>query len=297
MSDGYYFTGSGWQNAEPANLPQCYLGTSSFTYTFANNSYWTNNTSYTITSKAFDNAGNSGYGASSYFIYDVSAPSATVTLPANDGVTMTSLSTISGTAQDWGIGQVSQVNVRIQRVTVGGSVAGDSDWWTGSAWQSGSFNNAWWLPASWNSGTGVWQFPTAGIGFTYNGGYRVDINAEDMANNYQMAYSSRTFIFQPPMANTVISSPLDSNFYNTLNLINGTSNGQTTVLNVSIQRVADGQFYNASASSWTVAPAGFWFNITPSSPTWNFTVPGSLWVYGSSYTVRRRREHVGRMGK
>ncbi|MHB9156222.1 MAG: Ig-like domain repeat protein, partial [Endomicrobiales bacterium] len=291
-SDSWYLRadGSGWQNTEPDPLPQASLWSSSWTYT-PSDARWTDNSSYTVTAKSYDRAGNSVYGSSAYFIFDSSAPGSVVALPDQDEKVMTVLPTISGTAQDYvagGLGRIEEVKVRLQRVTLTGSESGDDAWWTGTVWQAGAFNENWWRPTTWTEASATWEFPTAGMDLTYNGGYRIDVRALDRAGNYQVTYSSRSFVFRPPMAQTAVSAPLHGRNYRTLALLNGTANSETASMQISIQRLSDGQFYNASPSSWTTAASGYWLAVSPSSPSWNYSISNELWVHGSSFTVRTR---------
>ncbi|MDI6756458.1 MAG: Ig-like domain repeat protein, partial [Endomicrobiia bacterium] len=278
LSDDYIYQTGGFASVA-SSFQVVNVWTSSWTFSPAN--YWTNGTSYTIRARAWDSAANWAVSSENYIIYDTSAPASFVTLPSSNAVVMVTLPTISGTSRDWGPGKMKEVKVRLQRVTVADSEAGDDAWWSGSNW---SGTDASWLDAAWNEGPGVWTFPMPASGFfDYNGGYRVDARAEDRAGNFEIIYASRTFIFRPPAAASVITAPTHGTFRNSLTSIAGTANSETQVILLSVQRESDNYF--RAASSWTADET--WLNITPSSPSWSFT-PGDIFVHGSSYTLRSR---------
>jgi hypothetical protein len=181
-ADNYYWhgCGGGWQSGGEywfsAN------GTASWYYEPACTP-WEDTKSYTLRSRAKDNAGNlESSPAQVQFSYDNVKPYSTVDYP-EDGDERNLLTDVSGTANDNGGSGLYNVYASIKRNS-------DNYYWDGSGWVSGSEV---WLEA-WRDGT-TWVYDNDFVTWQSNHIYTVRSKAEDNAGNVETPGSGNTFLF------------------------------------------------------------------------------------------------------
>ncbi|MCR6624696.1 MAG: hypothetical protein NDF58_09000, partial [archaeon YNP-LCB-024-027] len=195
----------------------------------------------------------------------------------------TSLPTISGTAGDYGLGKIFKVEIRLKKVGAG--------YWNGTNW-AGSPDN--WFITSWNESLNQWTFATAGINFDPFENYEIETKAVDKADNSQTVYSLKSFRYEPPRPQSVITSLQDGKYFSAVTIINGTCSdgsgdtGVTAKIEIAIKRKSDN--YDWTGSSWTEGTASsvFWSTGTVALPNWSYDRVPDWGIAGSSYTVRSR---------
>jgi len=270
----------------------CALSSQATFWYFIPSNYWSDNSSYTVQSNAYDRANNNTLSGVMYFVYDTSAPVSSVNLPPNNGDEVQSLSQISGTARDLqlnGLGTMKEVTIRIK--CIGGTDPKYNQYWTGSSWTA--------TVNTWSTTTLVLETPPRWYRNTpsdlssefwfWGREYSVEPRGEDGAGNFETAYSTRTFFFKPPLPATVVTTPKNNSFYNNIALINGNANDQVVSLTIQIERLfaPDGKrYYSNYSSTWVVVST--WCPVNFSlPPNWDYNTP-LYWESNSSYTVRSK---------
>jgi hypothetical protein len=269
ISDGQYWDGSAWGAGQAWKAVS--IWPSSWTYTSV--PAWVDNSSYVVTARAWDAAGNGGSSGSS-FLYDVTPPVVAITTPVTSNYA--ALPVITGTAADpHGVAQVELSIVR------------HSDWqyWNGSAWAAGPL----WELAS---GTVTWNYSGITTGDLSSGTtYTFNVRAHDAAGNISnpdAVVSTVTFIVPPGDAvppTVAVLQPSSGAVLNVLPYLSGTAADNIAVSSaeVSVFNFQTGQYWDGS--SWGAGQAWKAVSIWPSS--WTYTsVP--VWVSLSSYSVISR---------
>jgi hypothetical protein len=175
------------------NLPAADMGAGLFSYTttyLSSRLMFEDGFEYSVQVVGADRAGNSDNLTSPAFRWDVTAPTAAVTVPAR-GVTANQISTIKGTAADpnpnpgnaysAGTG-VAGVQVSIQK-------------YNGYCFSGLNFGQScpYWLDADFYAQTGTWTYTNANldnISDDESGPYIVVARARDGANNYQSVFQA-----------------------------------------------------------------------------------------------------------
>jgi hypothetical protein len=220
-------------------------------------------TSYAITSRATDSAGNvqSAGLASISVLGDVSEPTSAISAPAN-GSFLNVLGAISGTASDARSG-IATVEITIQR-------ASDSNYWTGADWGAET-------PLATTYGAGNWtknaDLPVWVSGETYT----VKSTAWDAVDNSQGTPASSAFTFDN-IAPTVTVANLETN--DTTPTLTGTVNDNTATINVTIDGVSHIGTNNVNGT-WTytwpaiLAEGTFSVTVTATDPASNVGTDGT----------------------
>ncbi|MCR4296513.1 MAG: hypothetical protein NUW21_13340, partial [Elusimicrobia bacterium] len=244
---------------------------------------------YSVTLAGDDKAANTATASSLSFLYDMSLPTATMTVPLPTAVINT-LATISGTARDPNpkLGDsnsspsgVAGVEVRIQRLA------------NGSCFGGVNFGTVCSLPAAWLPATGFYQSAPGVATFTYtnanldialvSGQYSIAVRAADVAGNVQAEFTAAGSSFtltvdkdapaiaitQPSLAAYTPASAEATGVQGTAGdpLVNGTSSG------LLIPGVEVNLWYLAGGTSW------YWNGATFAA------APGTVTASGESWTI------------
>ncbi|MDI6791473.1 MAG: Ig-like domain-containing protein, partial [bacterium] len=260
-SDGQYWNGSTWQGSESWRSA---TGTNTWIYTWPA----VGSDLYTVRSRATDEAGNiESPGDSISFTYDISAPSSTVTTPAN-GAALAGLANILGTASDDFL--LAQVQVNIRR---------DTD---GLYWQCASAN--WGYTQAWCTATGTtsWSYPWPVTG---DGSFTVRSRAQDQAGNIETPGTGNSFTLDGTNPVSNITYPIDGSSLGSLVSITGTASDNfsgVTQVQVRIRDVNTNLYWNGSA--W-VSSSSSWLTAAGTN-IWTYTWPGS--ISDGAYQIQSR---------
>jgi hypothetical protein len=179
LGTGLYWDGAAWAAG------QAWLNAAATGYAWGYEAVpaWVTDSSYTVTARAIDAAGNWSAPAEASFLYDATPPLSAVTQPPS--VLSTTFTAISGTAYD--LDGVTQVLAGVKRLR-------DSVWWNGAAWVSTET----WVPAS---GTASWTYTGLSTASLSHGAtYHFLSKAYDRAGNASDPYnilSTFTFVVPP----------------------------------------------------------------------------------------------------
>ena len=194
------------------NLGATAGGGALFTYTttyLATNAMFEDGYQYKVSAFAADKAGNAANNSSPIFLWDVSVPTAAMTVPV-PGVIMNTLTTISGTASDpnpkLGDGNSSPSGIALVEVLI--QKQSNAFYFNGT-----NFGNALptWLPAtSFESALGVATFTYTSANLNaslISGLYSISVRATDRAGNVQNAFaaSGSSFTFEADVDPPTIS--------------------------------------------------------------------------------------------
>ncbi|MBI4669719.1 MAG: hypothetical protein HY747_11175, partial [Elusimicrobia bacterium] len=303
-----------------ANDGTSLVGSSSGTWNFyINKNRLQNETSYYLNVRAQDLAGNLEIAWSTRaFIVDTSTPSTTLTNPtgAQDCPASgpTSLSFISGTAQDVGIGEMSVVLLRIIRertdTTNGGNCddgsADDGKCWDGTSWVTCANNDTDWISSGTVNGSWPdWAYSIVSGFLQAKTVYKVWVRAKDKAGNVdgQTLPTNPTtdpvslrFRFAGDPPNTVITTPnvsAKSRYKMTdITQIAGTSYNSLNV-RVRITRMTDSFDYRQYTSSGEYLGSAYWFapvSTSGAQGNWNsIALTTHAWdLANASYTIKSR---------
>ncbi|HOW89819.1 MAG TPA: hypothetical protein PL037_06020, partial [Elusimicrobiales bacterium] len=285
------------------------MGVSSGTWEFyMDPAKLSDNTTYYAVVRALDLAGNlqTSY-ATNYFTVDRSTPSSDVSVPAvssqcADSYKFTSLSQLSGTAQDTGLGEVRVVSLRIIRektnVTQDACSDGvaDDKCWDGFNWVGPAGSCDIWLDSGTVNGAN-WSYNLP-MGFlSPKSVYRLTARAKDKAGNIAdislpaRGLYDRRFRFAENVPVTYITVPSINQRIrpDALTTIQGTSGNSLTV-SVRVTRNSDGKDWQQFATSGTYVAAPFWnapVSTSGASGNWLFNISTTAWdLSNGSYTIR-----------
>ena len=257
-------------------------GTTSWSLSLASSNL-TSGDSYTVTSKATDNANNvESSPPTASFKYDTAAPSSSISFPTATTYSTSSWTSggaaVTGSASDSGGSGLASVGVSIKDNATG-------KWFDGSGFNANSeqFNAA--------SGTSSWSYAIASSKFTSGDTYTVRSKATDNASNAQSTPDSVTFTFQddttPPTS--TITFPVDGSSYNAsgwTGSITGAADdnaGGSGVQKVDVQVVDNTASTHWNGSSFVSGTSGF---VTATGTTsWSLSLASSNLTSGDSYTV------------
>jgi hypothetical protein len=250
-------------------------GTTSWSYAFAASNFPADG-SYTLYAKSTDVAGNTSAVASNTFKFDTSAPTSSITFPANSGNYNAAgwTGTISGPASDATSG-IANVKLTIQQQSTG-------NYWSGSAFNSAS-------PVLLTAtGTTSWTFTFAAANFVTDGTYIVTSTATDSAGNVQTTSASNTFVVDKTVPTASITFPNGGNYTNatwsgtlTGSALDATS-GVTSV-EYAVQRGTGNYWNGTSFSSATQV-----FSPATGTNSWSAAFAASNFPADGSYTVYAR---------
>jgi hypothetical protein len=196
----YYCLGNVTCNSSTGSPTLIGQSTTGTTYSVAWNSQPADGT-YTIFAKGSDNATNTADSSSIVVTIDNSAPTATITSPGTGqtyrAATLSSLSTISGTASDSGGSGLAAVSVSIQ--------SANGNYWTGGAWQAAST----WIAAT---GTGSWNAGVGTLTGDGDGTYTITSDATDGSGNTGTATRSFVYDSTAPTMSSVTSSTANGSY-------------------------------------------------------------------------------------
>jgi len=266
---GSWTAGSAWLTLNPT-----YGTFSSNTWQAASSlPTWTNG-AYTIDCRAIDNDYTETAGAGENFTLDNTAPTSSVTTPANAGW-IQSVPAIDGSASDAESG-LQLVEIRIMR--------SDSKYWSGSIWDTPET----WFPAT---GTTSWSFNASGVGFVTGYTYTIVSRAKDNASNTETPGSGNTFTFDDVAPTSSISVPVTANSYNAMTSISGSANDPhsgVTEVQVSIKRTSDNYYWDGT-STWVVSQT--WLTVTGTN-SWSYDASGVTWTSGNYTVISRAQDNA-----
>ncbi len=321
-------TGKWWSSTafdQGTISPLTPTGLSNWTYNGLGSNSLQSGTSYFITSRAWDAAGNienwySVRGAT--FTFDNIGPVSQILNPQNNGA-YTSLSTISGTSWDATSG-VNSVNISLQDLS-----GGTSKYWTDNGlgsvgWQTNI--NQYWITISSVAPGGVtvnWQYFQPLLNSNLNDGHYYQVMAQgfDNINNPQAIISSSTFIYDitkptacvteaiMPVSGQVVT-PMANQYIQNIQYIGGTAADNGCAVNNSGLQASGVQYviilestsyetgspvplydYVWNGSTWTVLPSAdispYWLTATGGT-NWDSQDMTNKWYSGRWYIVKAR---------
>jgi hypothetical protein len=200
------------------------------------------------------------------------------------------LTTISGTAEDPGIGTIQRVEYRISRVGL--------YYWDGEGYSAADYNLtdgelAWFVVQT----TVTPQYSIWFVTHTFlsDARYMVEVRGVDVLGNYSVLYSTITFTFDQDVPQSFVNYPANGSTVRTVGQIRGTAYdtginypGSVTQVRVAIRRLSDGKWYDPSAAggSGDFAQDSF-FPIIANlvGNDWWYDISDSKFTSGTSYYV------------
>ncbi len=205
---------------------------------------------------------------------DFTAPTSTVTLPANIGY-YNSLPLITGTWNDGssntsGLGSIS---LQLQRVS-------DSFYYNGSSFTSAAVS----LKAN-NLASSTWSYTVQySTSLTDAHDYQVFCYATDKAGNVQLIYSTVTFSYDVTAPTATFTSHVNGAYISTTPFFTGISvDNYVGVSNVQISIEQYGSPNHWFTGSNFTSTSRLWFNVTPTGigltpySSWSFATSGANW--------------------
>src|SRR5207247_398029 len=260
-----------------------------------------NDGTYTMQATATDKAGNTVTGASVSFTLDKTAPTtASVTTPANGSTygASTVPANWSGSVADnsGGAGlNANSTTFTLQR-------SSDSNYWTGSAWQSGVFNLAATHAATSGSTAATWTssvtFPTWAA--ESDGTYSVQATATDKVGNTFTSSAITFTLHNVTPVQATVTTPADGSVYRAATVpatFSGSAADDNTGLGLNansttftLQRGSDNFYWTGSAWQAGAANLATTHSATTGSTTATWTSSATLPTWSSqadgTYTVQ-----------
>ena len=264
-------------------------GTTSWTASTANIPFADGHT-YTITVQTTDavpttpNVNNSA--ATRTLVYDTTAPTATVTTPASDGLAYKASNlpaNIAGSAADATSG-VATVKLSILESGTGKYL---NQLTSGALFNQSSQT---FLTAT---GTTSWTASTTNIPFADGHTYTITVQTADNATNTDSSAATRTLVYDTTAATaTVTTPPSDGTAYNASNLpanIAGTSadtggSGVATV-KLSVRESGTGQYLNQLSSGAAFNQSSQTFLTASGTSSWTASTTNIPFADGRTYTI------------
>ncbi|MCM2267236.1 MAG: fibronectin type III domain-containing protein [Elusimicrobiales bacterium] len=263
LQAGLYWNGSVW-GAGHAWLDAS-LWPSSWTYT--NVPAWVEASSYVVTARAMDLAGNwSVVYATNVFTYDLTAPAAAITSPVTG--TYEAFASVDGTASD--ARGVALVQVGVLRES-------DGQYWDGSAWAAGPL---------WNNSTGTLTWNYNGItaaALTSGTTYLFTVRAFDLAGNVSdPALAASTFTYVPVPVGVLSPGVFSGIGVSSLTVNWSTTHSTAAVYQVRLSSWAAESPYLHSGSTHTASLT--FTGLTPDTSYYGFvsTMPGAGFIASGS---------------
>jgi hypothetical protein len=206
---------------------------------------WTSGESYTLMSRAVDNATNTQTATPEIsFMIDFEWPTSKITNPKPDSF-VTELDSIEGTAEDGSGSGIFSVELAIQRLE-------DELYWTGLGWES----DLTWLPTV---GTTVWSYDSTAVPWTSDKWYRLETRASDLTDNTEFEGPSRKFMFDNSAPGFSFSINKDASL----------TNSPKVSLSISASDQGSGLDMLALSTDGT-----FWSNWQPFAEELSYDLPG-----------------------
>ena len=287
----YYWTGSSWTTTQTWLLPSL-LSQTTWSYTVP--SAMVADATYTVISRAYDNAGQySSIYSTMVFTVDLTTPTVSVTSPLNSGTySHVNFSTppITGTAADAGsfATGLSTVTFDLRDITAG-------TYFNGALFVGGGP-----FYVGINGGSmSSWQFNAGGLSFTNDHQYTLQARATDAAGNYGDS-SLVTFQYDIEIPTSSVTSPTPG-YVTSLPTILGTATDErfgvrafeaklgTYTVGVAIYDINAGLWWDTSSfGSLTPTYVQVINSTITNTTTWSYTVPGGLTsslVDGHAYQI------------
>ncbi|PIS31126.1 MAG: hypothetical protein COT43_00320, partial [Candidatus Marinimicrobia bacterium CG08_land_8_20_14_0_20_45_22] len=269
---------------------------------------WTNDKTYTVNYRGEDlsydeNGVQNGKvetpDNSLNFTYDTTPPQSTTTVPAApNGLTINSLPTISGTAEDTGTNpniavKLDYVKINITNTSDEQTLKADQTW---GVLDDNLYLNCINPQDNWTTWYYTINYPTAT--WTNNRNYRIRTKAYDMATTAETGTPERTFTIDTSSPTPIILEP-NAQIESSLPTISGTCDA-TDISNVKIRikRFFEGTTFWWIGDSWDSGQddeaTQVWRTKTGGVlPAWNYNVsyfndPPTAWVTGTTYYVTAR---------
>ncbi len=284
---GIKLNNGGWWNGTDFTGAEAYFNSSPLT---SGNTSWAyggfaaglvDQSTFTVFAVGYDNAlpapGNYETVLSSVtFIYDITRPTSTITVPSNLLNTKT-LPTISGTAFDtFG---VASVNVLVRDLLYPATY-----WQSGATWGPAIT----WHPAAYANGSWTMASPA----FTDGHSYELKSMATDTAGNPEIPGLAQTATFSydttPPDSN--VAYPVNGHYYPNPTIINGTASDTFTGIasvSVIIKQVNNTNYWNGS--SWVPGVEQelptTWNNV---AGTWSRSTGLPVWADATLYQIQSK---------
>ncbi|MBU2652464.1 MAG: hypothetical protein KKA81_16175, partial [Bacteroidetes bacterium] len=239
-----------------------------------------------VRSQVTDKSGNQESPYQSWTFYvDITTPTVNILSPAVNVSTISTLTTISGSAADtpsYPAGQIKNVKIRIYRLL-------DEKYWGGITFSIAKVNadDAWFVPASTNSAGTVWSHPFNSGDWNNGYLYRIEAKVDDRADNYQTGYSTREFRidYSPPVSK--VDLPVHSSVISQFSKITGTAadTGGLKSVNISVVRLDTNKYWESAVQTWNQNTT-YWIEVNPPWTSWDFTqIEQSHLTNGVSYWV------------
>jgi hypothetical protein len=132
------------------------------------------------------------------------------------------------------------------------------------AWMDGDL--ATWNVAVGSSSTGgsfSWSYDKPGLAWGNNTRYRINVRVQDLANNYEAAWTTATFKCDVSSPTIAVTAPADGAIIASLPTISGRARDPETsipLIKARIRRISDNNYW--SSSGWQSSP--LWINVTGS---------------------------------
>ncbi|MHB9155402.1 MAG: RHS repeat domain-containing protein, partial [Endomicrobiales bacterium] len=294
--DTYYWTGGApyaqyWSSYTYPSNGVLASGTTQWSYThpeFANANAWTNGRNYGVEVWAVDNAGKTeNPAATRTFTFDNDLPQAAVTYPLT-GKAYRNLARITGTAGDT-YSAITKVEICLRDTTSG------TTYYDGTTWINNPSQDVWFdigsAGSNWNY---VVAYPTSV--WTDAHSYTVKARVTDAGNNLSNASVSIAFKNDTSEPSSTIAYP-QPGFYRQVTTISGTAtdpNGAQGAgvegMEVSIYRVANGDYWKENTKSWVTADQQWNAAAYPSPtpPDWSIAISTDPWEHGQTYLIKTR---------
>src|SRR5439155_709506 len=306
-SDNFYWTGSAWQSGI-FNLATTHSATTGGTVAAWSSSAilptWSSQTddTYRVQAKATNKTGNTVTGTAVTFTLDRTAPTASVTTPANGSVFQAAAvpASFSGSAADNNGG----VGLNANGTTFALQRSSDNFYWTGSAWQSAAFNLATTHSATTGNTAAAWTSNTTLPTWASesDGTFAVQATATDKAGNtftgtaitftLENATPSVASVTTPANGSAYRAATVPATFSGSAADANGGAGLNANSTTFTLQRSSDSKYWTGSA--WQVAV----FNLatthsattgnTVAAWTDNVTLPTWSSQTDGTYTVQAK---------
>ncbi len=237
---------------------------------------WQDQTQYSITAQAMDNAGNNSSPLAYTITYDSTPPVSVISYPSTR-YTNVNIATISGTTTD-----PNPINSKPNQTFLSLQLQGGS-WWSWGA-QSFSLSNASWTVvnggnSSQSGWTQSWNLPS----WQTDNTYVIYSSATDRAGNQQVVVSSFVFSYDITKPTATVTTPASFGYYSTMAAIAGTTFDATSGVQTARINIKSGTSYWNGSSGWDITGAIDWL-VVSGTANWNYTnVPS--WVSGTTYYI------------
>ncbi|MEA2081451.1 MAG: hypothetical protein U9O97_01745, partial [Elusimicrobiota bacterium] len=218
-------------------------------------SFWTENRLYKIISRAEDKALNWEIDFTTItVVYDLLIPTAAVTYPVNSGY-VSAVGKITGTSEDSWPGQTGNVYVKLQRQDNSKYWQGSSSWTAAETW-----NDAYLSP-----GGTWWQLTDNPSWETTN--YEAYTKCKDKAGNWQILYSTVSFIGDFTAPSSTVTTPGDGSSQDSVSTISGVAGDENELdyVKIDIKNNVNNYRWDEDNEEWTTSTNPLWLDCTGTS--------------------------------